>query len=53
LNGRLGWGGYAFAADLARLISSIFQGVTVQAVNGTSREERMRLSDTALMAWPS
>jgi hypothetical protein len=42
----------ADAADLARLITALFQGMTVQAINGASREDLLRLSDTALRMWP-
>ncbi len=42
----------ADAADLARLITALFQGMTVQAINGASREDLLRLSDTALRIWP-
>lgn len=41
----------ADAADLARFITALFQGMTVQAINGASREELLRLSDTALRIW--
>ena len=42
----------ADTADLARFVTAIYQGMTVQAINGASREELLRLSDTALRAWP-
>jgi AcrR family transcriptional regulator len=42
----------ADAADLARLITALYQGMTVQAINGASREDMLRLSDTALRIWP-
>jgi AcrR family transcriptional regulator len=42
----------ADAADLARLITALYQGMTVQAINGESRENLLRLSDTALRIWP-
>jgi AcrR family transcriptional regulator len=42
----------ADAADLARLIIALYQGMTVQAINGASREDLLRLSDTALRIWP-
>lgn len=42
----------ADAADLARLITALFQGMTVQAINGASREDLLRLSETALRIWP-
>jgi AcrR family transcriptional regulator len=40
------------AADLARFVTVIYQGMTVQAINGASREQLLRLSDTALRTWP-
>jgi AcrR family transcriptional regulator len=42
----------ADAADLARFVTAIYQGMTVQAINGASREDLLRLSDTALRTWP-
>jgi AcrR family transcriptional regulator len=42
----------ADAADLARFVTAIYQGMTVQAINGASREDLIRLSDTALRIWP-
>ena len=42
----------ADAADLARFVTALFQGMTVQAINGASREDLLRLSDTALRMWP-
>jgi AcrR family transcriptional regulator len=42
----------ADAADLARLVTALFQGMTVQAINGARREDLLRLSDTALRIWP-
>lgn len=42
----------ANTADLARFITAIYQGMTVQAINGASREELLRLSETALRVWP-
>jgi AcrR family transcriptional regulator len=42
----------ADAADLARFITALFQGMTVQAINGASRDQLLRLSDMALSAWP-
>lgn len=38
-------------ADLARFVTTIYQGMTVQAINGASREDLLRLSDTALRTW--
>jgi AcrR family transcriptional regulator len=40
------------AADLARFVTALFQGMTVQAINGASREDLLHLSDTALRIWP-
>jgi len=42
----------ADAGDLARFVTALFQGMTVQAINGASREDLLRLSDTALRIWP-
>jgi hypothetical protein len=42
----------ADTADLARFITALFQGMTVQAINGASRDELLRLSDMALRTWP-
>jgi AcrR family transcriptional regulator len=42
----------ADAADLARFVTAICQGMTVQAINGASRVDLLRLSDTALRIWP-
>jgi AcrR family transcriptional regulator len=43
---------HADAADLARFITAVFQGMTVQAINGVSRNDLLRLADVALRAWP-
>ena len=40
------------ASDLARFITAIFQGMTVQAINGAGLEELLRLAKIALRAWP-
>jgi AcrR family transcriptional regulator len=40
------------AADLARFITAVFQGMTVQAINGATRKELLRLGAIALRAWP-
>jgi AcrR family transcriptional regulator len=42
----------ADAADLARFVTAIYQAMTVQAINGATREDLLRLSDTALRIWP-
>lgn len=42
----------ADAGDLARFITAVFQGMTVQAINGASLEELLQLAETALRAWP-
>ena len=42
----------ADASDLARFVTTMFQGMTIQAINGASREELHRLSEIALRAWP-
>ena len=40
------------AAGLADFITCVFQGMTVQAINGASREQLLRIAKTALQAWP-
>ncbi len=42
----------ANAADLARFVTTVFQGMTVQAINGATREELLRLAEMALQMWP-
>jgi AcrR family transcriptional regulator len=42
----------ADASDLARFVTAIYQGMTVQAINGASREDLLRLAGTALQIWP-
>ena len=42
----------ADAANLARFVTALFQGMTVQAINGASRKDLLRLSDIALRTWP-
>ena len=44
--------GDADAGDLARFVTTIFQGMTVQAINGASRGELLRLADMVLRIWP-
>ena len=40
------------AADLARYISAILQGMAVQAAGGTSREQLRKIAEMALRTWP-
>lgn len=40
------------AEDLARLVSTLSQGTSVQAASGVSREDLHRLVKTALSFWP-
>ncbi|MBW7453970.1 TetR/AcrR family transcriptional regulator [Paenibacillus sepulcri] len=40
-------------AALARFISTIAEGMSIQAADGASREELQEVIDTALQAWPS
>ena len=42
----------ADAADLARFVSALLQRMTVQAIDGASCKDLLRLSDTALRIWP-
>jgi hypothetical protein len=41
------------ATGLADLLKAIFQGISLQATNGATREELDRLVDTGLAMWPS
>jgi AcrR family transcriptional regulator len=43
----------ADAADLARYITTVSQGMAVQAAGGASREELRRVVEMALRAWPA
>ncbi len=43
----------ADAAGLADFITCVFQGMTVQAINGAGREQLLRIARTALRAGPS
>ena len=38
--------------DLARFISTVIQGMAVQAASGASRDELQRVIDLTLLAWP-
>ena len=40
------------AADLARYISAILQGMAVQAAGGTNREQLRKIADVTLRTWP-
>ena len=42
----------ADAAGLADFITCVFQGMTVQAINGATRKELLRLAAMALRTWP-
>ena len=42
----------ADAGDLARFVSAVFQGMTVQAINGASLTQLLRLGEIALRGWP-
>src|SRR6266853_3215592 len=44
---------HADAAGLADFITTVFQGMTVQAINGAGREQLLRIAKTALRAGPS
>jgi AcrR family transcriptional regulator len=39
-------------ADLARFLSTVIYGITVQAAGGATREELRKVADLALRAWP-
>ena len=40
------------AADLARYISAIVQGMAVQAAGGVSREQLRKIAEMTLRTWP-
>ena len=40
------------AADLARYVATVIQGMSVQAAGGSSRDELQNVITTALRAWP-
>ncbi|RYX98635.1 MAG: TetR/AcrR family transcriptional regulator [Bradyrhizobiaceae bacterium] len=42
----------ADAADLARYISAIMQGMAVQAAGGAPRDQLRKLADMAMRSWP-
>jgi hypothetical protein len=37
---------------LARFVSTVTQGMSVQAAGGASRDDLLRVADMALKAWP-
>lgn len=39
-------------ADLARYVTTVLQGMSVQAAGGATRAELQRVAQTALLAWP-
>jgi AcrR family transcriptional regulator len=43
----------ASPADLARLVTTLTDGIAVQAASGASRSQLRRVVDTALRAWPT
>ena len=43
----------ADAADLARYVTTVYQGMSVQAAGGASREQLRQVVRTALKAWPN
>lgn len=40
-------------AHLCRFLTTMIQGMSVQAANGASRDDLIMVADTALKAWPS
>src|SRR6266404_2363210 len=40
-------------ADMARYLATVYQGMSVQAAGGATREQLRRVAETALRAWPS
>lgn len=45
--------GHIDVTGLADLLKAIFQGISLQATNGSTREELDRLVDTGMLMWPS
>lgn len=43
----------ANASDLARFVTAVFQGMTIQAISGANLEDLLRLKEIALGAWPT
>jgi AcrR family transcriptional regulator len=43
----------ASCADLARLLMTVTQGMSVQAAGGASRKDLRRVAEMALLAWPT
>jgi AcrR family transcriptional regulator len=39
-------------ADLARFVSTVMQGLAVQATSGASKKELLRVAEIAMRAWP-
>jgi AcrR family transcriptional regulator len=39
-------------ADLARYLATVYQGMSVQAAGGATREQLRRVAETAVRAWP-
>lgn len=39
-------------ADLARYVATVYQGMSVQAAGGATRQQLRRVAETALRAWP-
>jgi hypothetical protein len=44
---------HADPADLARYITTVLHGMSVQASSGVSADALRRVADTALRAWPA
>lgn len=44
---------HADPADLARYLATVIHGMAVQAAGGASRDELLRVAETALRAWPA
>jgi transcriptional regulator BetI-like protein len=40
-------------AALARFVTTVMQGMSVQAAGGVTRKELRAIADTALRAWPA
>jgi hypothetical protein len=43
---------HANPADVARYLAAVYQGMSVQAAGGATREQLRRVAEIALRAWP-
>jgi hypothetical protein len=43
---------HANPGSLARFITAVYQGMTIQSINGATRKQLFDLAQTSLRAWP-